>query len=184
MIVGIPGDVVECDVYKAASLIRWATFRSVMESEFSRKIVAFDAYGKFPNAGVESIDDTSFTKKSEAGGGHGLTVSEIEQVFRLKELDKKICFVPGNVLDTVPKWLEENPRSRIALLPLDMDVYAPTRAALEQFWDRVVKGGIVVIDDYNAVGGATRAVDEFLESKSIAVQKLGLSHVPSFFVKP
>ena len=65
-----------------------------------------------------------------------------------------------------------------------MDVYEPTRAALEKLWDRMVKGGVVVIDDYNAVGGATRAVDEFLESKSIAMQKLGLSHVPSFFVKP
>ena len=47
-----------------------------------------------------------------------------------------------------------------------------------------MKGGVVIIDDYNAVGGATRAVDEFLESKSVAIQKLGLSHVPSFFVKP
>lgn len=113
-----------------------------------------------------------------------MTVNETKDIFRFKKLEKNICFVPGNVFDTIPVWLEENPHGRIALLHLDMDVYEPTRAALEKLWDRMVKGGVVVIDDYNAVGGATRAVDEFLESKSIAMQKLGLSHVPSFFVKP
>ena len=46
-----------------------------------------------------------------------------------------------------------------------------------------MKGGIVVVDDYNAVGGATRAVDEFLKDKDVLVRKLGLSHVPSYFVK-
>lgn len=184
MVASLPGDVVECGVYKASSLIRWATFRTLLESDFSRKVIAFDAFGKFPTSNVEGADDSDFIERFETGGGDGLTVNETKYIFRFKKLEKNICFVPGNVFDTIPVWLEENPHGRIALLHLDMDVYEPTRAALEKLWDRMVKGGVVVIDDYNAVGGATRAVDEFLESKSIAMQKLGLSHVPSFFVKP
>lgn len=184
MVANLPGDIVECGVYKATSLIRWATFRTLTESDFSRKIIAFDAFGKFPSSDIESTDDNDFIQRFEAGGGDGLSVNEIKDIFSFKQLDKNVSFVPGNIFDTIPIWLKENPQGRIALLHLDMDVYEPTKAALEQLWDRMVRGGVVVIDDYNAVGGATHAVDEFLESKSVAIQKLGLSHVPSFFVKP
>ena len=112
-----------------------------------------------------------------------MTVSETEAILRHKCIDQNVYFVKGNVTDTASKWLTDNPHGRVALLHLDMDVYEPTRAALELLWDRLVKGGIVVVDDYNAVGGATRAVDEFLKDKDVAVRKLGLSHVPSYFVK-
>ena len=67
-----------------------------------------------------------------------------------------------------------------------MDGYEPTKASLELQWERLVRGGIVVVDDYNAVGGATRANDEFISDKDIKrpkTQKLRWSHVPCFFVK-
>ena len=44
---GIPGDIFELGVYKGLSLIRWATFREITENAYSRKIVGFDAFGKF-----------------------------------------------------------------------------------------------------------------------------------------
>lgn len=184
MITGLPGDVVECGVYKATSLVRWATFRSLTESVHSRQIVAFDAFGNFPTAGIQSHNDIAFIEKFEACGGDGLEESEVIDILRFKNLHENISFVKGDVIVTVPKWLEGNPQKRIALLHLDMDVYEPTAAALSQLWERMVSGGIVVIDDFNAVGGATRAVEEFLATKSVSLRKLSLSHVPSYFVKP
>jgi hypothetical protein len=183
MIQGLPGDVIECGVYKATSLIRWSTFRAVLESEFSRKILAFDAFGTFPTSQADTQDDASFIERFESAGGEGLTVSETKDIFRFKRIDQNVHFVQGDVHDTVPKWLKNHPEGKVALLHLDMDVYEPTKAVLDQLWDRLVKGGIVVVDDYNAVGGATKAVDEFLTDKNICVQKLGLSHVPCYFVK-
>lgn len=49
-IVHLPGDVVELGVFKGNSLIQFATFRSLLENDKSRKIVGFDAFGEFPNA--------------------------------------------------------------------------------------------------------------------------------------
>ena len=80
--------------------------------------------------------------------------------------------------------LEKNTHARFSLVHLDMDVYEPTSSALTDLWPRIVRGGIVVIDDYNTVGGATRAIDEFLRDKNIRLQKLGLNHTPAFFEKP
>jgi hypothetical protein len=47
-ILALPGEVAEFGTYKAASLIRLATFREIAESAQSRRIVAFDAFGRFP----------------------------------------------------------------------------------------------------------------------------------------
>ena len=50
-IIHLPGDVVELGVFKGNSLIQFATFRSLLENDNSRKIVGFDAFGTFPMAG-------------------------------------------------------------------------------------------------------------------------------------
>jgi hypothetical protein len=51
---------------------------------------------------------------------------------------------------------------------IDVDMFEPTKAALEFFWDQVVPGGVIVCDDYNSsiFEGANRAVDEFLDGRS------------------
>lgn len=47
---------------------------------------------------------------------------------------------------------------------LDVDIYAPTLHALRYFRDRLVHGGIIIVDDYNykSCPGAKKAVQEFL----------------------
>ena len=56
---------------------------------------------------------------------------------------------------------------QIALLRLDTDWYESTRHELEHLYDRVVPGGVLVIDDYAYWQGARQAVDEFLEHRSL-----------------
>ena len=183
IVTGIPGDIVECEVYKLASVNRFATFRSLLENVYFRKLFAFDAFGEFPTGALQNKDDLNFVKGFETAGGDGLGVDESQEVLKFKQLEKNTFCIKGDVAQTIPAWLEQNTHCRIALLHLDMDVYEPTKAALELLWERLVRGGIVVVDDYNAVGGATRAIDEFITDKDIKLQKLSWSHVPCFFVK-
>ena len=45
--------------------------------------------------------------------------------------------------------------------------------------------GIILVDDYMAVEGATRAIDEFLKSKKgLKIQKLTHYKMPSYIVVP
>lgn len=53
----------------------------------------------------------------------------------------------------------------IALLRLDTDWYERTRWELENFYPRVSRGGIVIVDDYGFWDGSRRAVDEFLAAR-------------------
>ena len=65
-----------------------------------------------------------------------------------------------------------------------MDVYNSTKFVLNKLYDKVVKNGIIVIDDYNTVEGATKATDEFIKTKKIEnLKKLSFYKVPSFFFK-
>lgn len=180
-IVELPGDVIEFGVYKSASLIRFLTFRSILENDFSRRIIGFDAYGKFPQ-NLGNIDsDTDFIKEFEERGP-GLTVSEVTSILNWKKFEN-YELVMGDVFETLPKWLAKNPHTRISLLHLDMDVYAPTKYVLDELWNRVVEGGIIVFDDYNTVEGETVAVDEFLKKHKIKLAKNHFYKIPSYVIK-
>ena len=72
---------------------------------------------------------------------------------------------------------------RVALLHIDVDVYEPTRAVLESLWSRIVRGGIVMLDDYGTVAGESRAVDEFFRDLDVVIEKPSTSHVSAFIVK-
>ena len=55
---------------------------------------------------------------------------------------------------------------------------------LNLLFDRVVKGGIILIDDYPTEYGAVKAIDEFIKkNREIKINKLGLSYKPSYIVK-
>ncbi len=182
-IVGIPGDVLELGVYKGASLIRLASFRQALENDFSRKLVGFDAFGRFPIERLSMREDLAFVKGFESGGGDGLSVEELTSILRRKGFNNWEL-VQGNVFETVPEYLAKHPAARVAFLHLDMDVKEPTIDALQHLYSRVVPGGVIVIDDYGAVAGATEAIDEFVGAKGLRLEKLPYYKIPSFLRKP
>lgn len=184
-IVDLPGDVMEFGVYKAASLVRFATFRHMLEADHSRKIFGFDAFGKFPTTDKDNKEDSEFIERFENEGGDGLSREQTQKILEHKNLYTHMDLIEGDIHETLPAFFEKNPHTRISLLHVDVDVYEPSKVILDLCWDRVVRGGIVVFDDYNAVAGETRAVDEFLEKNpDLEIQKLPFCHVPSFIVKP
>ncbi len=179
-IVDLPGHLVECGVYKGASLIQFLTYREVLESPYSRKVVGFDAFGAFPEP--ESQDDARFVERFEREGGDGIPVKDLEEVFTRKGF-RNYELVAGDITDTVPKYVEQHPELKIALLHLDVDVYQPSKVVLEYLFDRLVPGGILVLDDYGTVDGETRAFDEFFAGKDKVVRKLPISHIPAYVRK-
>ena len=61
-----------------------------------------------------------------------------------------------------------------------MDVYEPTLHALKVFSKNMVKGGLIVIDDYSTIEGATRAVDDFCKKEKKEIKKLSFYLTPAF----
>jgi len=182
-IVGLPGDIFELGVYKAASLVRFATFRQTLENNNARKIFGFDAFGEFPRDQISLLTDRQFIEDFEKNGGQGLSTAEVAVIFERKGIEN-FELIAGNVLHTLDAFLEEHPATRIALLHLDMDVKEPTQYALQRLYDRVVPQGLIIIDDYGTVAGATEAVDQFARAHGLHIQKAAHYKVPAYIQKP
>jgi|688.fasta_scaffold222625_2 O-methyltransferase len=73
---------------------------------------------------------------------------------------EQVKFVVGDVHNTVPSNLSES----ISVCRIDTDWYSSTRHILENCWDRISPGGILILDDYDIWSGARKAVDEFFLS--------------------
>ena len=181
MILDLPGAVVECGVFKGASLVRFATFRALMGSNYSRPIIGFDIFGDFPDTEFEA--DKPYRERFVDGAGlSSISVEQLTDVLARKGLDENVTLVPGDITRTVPAYAADNPHLKIALLNLDTDVYEPAVTILEQFWDRIVPGGVLILDDYGTFPGETKAVDDFFKDRA-RIRKFNFAMTPCYVVK-
>lgn len=182
-IIELPGDVIELGVFKGGSLLQFCTFRELLENERSRKIVGFDVFGKFPSAAKVESDTVFVENWNKQFNNEFLTKQDIEQSLDHKKFGN-VELVEGNIMETVDEYLKRNPHTRIALLHIDTDVYEPAKFGLEKLFDRVVKGGIIVFDDYATVEGETLAIEEFFKNYDYEISKFRFSHTkPSYIIK-
>lgn len=144
----VPGDVVECGARHGRSTLYLA-------SGTTRGIEVFDSFEGLSAPGEEDGD-------SWRAGDCLASIDEFEA--NLSGFAHRISVHKGWIPDT----LKESRSQQIALLHLDLDLYGPTLAALTYFWPRIVKGGLVICDDYGSTlcPGARAALDEFFANKT------------------
>lgn len=169
-ILSVPGDIIECGVFKGVSLSQFASFRYLLETNASRKIVGFDDFGLFTSQ--KNVDDKKFILQWNKELGMGINNEELNNILKEKKFSN-FELIKGNVIKTIPKYLKNNKHTKIALLHLDMDVYKPTVAALNFFYKMMSKNGIILIDDYAVEVGATKAIDYFFKNKKVEIKKIG-----------
>jgi hypothetical protein len=180
---GLPGEVVECGVFKGVSFSRWIKFRSLLENPYSRRVIGFDTFGPFPEAGFEQ-DKKRREQFVQEAGDTSISTEEMGAVLDKLGLNQNVQLVKGDVTKTAPAYVQDNPHLRIALLHVDVDLLEPTRACLDVFYPHVVSGGIIVLDDYGAFAGANSAIESFFADKNVRVEKLPFSNAISFVTKP
>jgi hypothetical protein len=74
---------------------------------------------------------------------------------------------------------------RFSLVHFDVDLYKPTRTALECFWPVLSRGGVMLFDEYSIPDwpGETRAVDEFFADKpGTVIKKFPWTNAPAGYV--
>ena len=175
----LAGDIVECGVFKGVSLSRWVKFRALFENPFSKKIIAFDTFGKFPPA--RYAPDVSVRQGFvDEAGSKSIKKEEFISLLEKLGLNQNIELIKGDILKTVPGYKKNNPQLKISLLHIDVDLYEATEMCLREFYPLVVKGGIVILDDYGAFPGANKAIDSFFKNKKIKINKLPNSNAISF----
>jgi O-methyltransferase len=163
----IPGDVVECGVWRGGSM--QAAARTLLASgDSSRDLYLFDTYEGMPPPTDEDLrydgkpaEELLASAERETSKVWAVaTLDDVQEGFaQVGYPAERVHFVKGLVEDTIPDSAPE----RIAILRLDTDWYESTRHELEHLYPRLVPGGVLLLDDYGYWEGARQAVDEFLE---------------------
>lgn len=162
---GLPGDFVECGVWRGGSSMAIA-LALIAIGDTSRHLFLFDTFSGMPPPSTQDVtlDGQDAATMLERGEAHPWVVARASldevraNVASTGYPMDKVHFVEGRVEDTVPAAAPQ----RIALLRLDTDWYESTKHELVHLYPRVVPHGITIIDDYGHWRGAKAATDEYL----------------------
>lgn len=189
-ILPVNGSIVECGVLHGAGTLTWAKLSSIFEpANHTRRVIGFDTFEGFP--GVHEADSTTGTFSGlREGGLRGSAESQIRRAVEVYDLNRpishipKVELVPGDLCETAGRWVGRNPHAVVALLYLDVDLYEPTKAALEAFVPRMPKGAIIAFDELNAeiFPGETRAVEEVLGLRNLRIRRFPFDSYVSYAV--
>jgi O-methyltransferase len=159
----LKGDFVECGVNTGAyarAIIDYIDFNNV-----GKKFYLLDTFEGLPEFLVTEEERNAGVL--EYFGDHYKNV--YEQVVRtFKPFNVEI--IKGVVPDTLEKCDSEN----ICYLSLDMNNAKPEIAAAEYFWDKLVSGAVMILDDYGFPAHIfqKKAFDEFAEKKGVQILSL------------
>lgn len=149
---GIPGDFAELGVWRGNTASILARFAAGA----NRKVYLFDTFEGFTETDLTGIDaqkEMDFNNTS------------IELVKNIIGKAATSCsFAKGSFPDSITS---EHKEKQYAVVSLDCDLYAPTKAGLPFFYDRMPKGGIFFLHDYSSLhwNGSRLAIDEFCKER-------------------
>lgn len=168
---GLPGAFVECGVWQGGSMLAVA-LRLLELGHTDRDLYLFDTFEGMSEPTEEDVSDYSppaleaWEEAEEEnrrvyGGFFDADLFD-EASVRARLIDSgypadRMHFVRGKVEDTIPGVLP----SPIALLRLDTDWYESTRHEMEHLYPQLVRGGVLIVDDYGHWKGCRQAVDEY-----------------------
>lgn len=169
----IPGDLVECGVWRGGSSMLMAFVLELM-NEKKRSIFLYDTFEgmdkpikKDINILNKSADDT--WREMREKGINKWDYSPIEEVkknmFETGFPKERLIFVKGKVEDTIPVTIPD----KISLLRLDTDWYESTYHELIYLFPKLSKGGVIIIDDYMHWKGAKEATDKYFRENSVKI---------------
>lgn len=167
----IPGDLVECGVWRGGAAILMRAVLSAYEDE-TRCVWLADSFEGVPlpdhankSPGLLAKINKLLVPEIYAGI---LAVPEMEvraNFERYGLLDDQVRFLPGWFKDTLPNA----PIERIAVLRLDGDLYESTMESLDALYPRLSPGGFCIIDDY-ALPGCRQAVTDYRAKHEVSAE--------------
>lgn len=170
----IEGDIVECGVWKGGSIMM-AALKLIELKSLNRDLFLFDTYEgmTIPTSKDKAINGEYaidlFNQQDKTNPNNSWCFSPLQEVkknvYSTNYNKDKIHFIKGKVEDTLP----HDSIRKVAILRLDTDWYESTLHELETLYDKVVNGGIIIIDDYGHWSGCKKAVDEFIRKRNLKI---------------
>jgi len=147
------GDIVETGTYTGGTAA--VIMKTIMAFDAcDRKFWAFDSFQGLPERTVE--DGVTFGATAGAGA-YKTTMGQLKyNLMKLNAWNESIIKITkGWFNETCPK----SPVQKISFLRLDGDLFVSTWDVLNAFYDKVIPGGYIYVDDFGSFEGCRNAVD-------------------------
>lgn len=174
----IEGCIVECGTWRGGMI------GGIAKMLGNREYYLFDSYEGLPepNEGLDGASAVAW--RNDTTSPNYLNNCSVEMSFAEEAMKlagaKKYNIIKGWFSDTLPHF---DGTKKIAILRLDGDWYESTMDCLNNLYDRVVPGGIIIMDDYHVWDGCSRAVHDFLSKRGVADRICQWDNTVCYFVK-
>jgi len=161
------GNVAECGCWRGLSA--YQTAYRLKSYGFNNKFFLFDSFEGLSQFQKEDLENNLILDQDKRRKEFACSLDEVKD--NLKEFSF-IEYKKG----WVPSKFGEVSNLKFSFVHIDVDLYQPIKDSLEFFYPRIVKDGVIALDDYGYLDfpGARRAVDEFMRDK-----KDFIMHLPS-----
>ena len=171
----IKGDFLEAGVWRGGATIFMAHLNKLFN--MNRKIYVADSFEGLPSPEDKFPDD-------EGDIHHtikilSVSMEEVKNNFNeFSLLDDNIKFIKGYFQNSLKNTSVES----LSLLRVDADMYSGTYSVLENLYDKVNKGGFIIIDDYG-YGPCRNAVTNFRNENNITSEIKSIDHTGVYWIK-
>lgn len=166
----IPGDIVECGVFKGSGMITFLKLKKIWFSHSIKRVIGFDFFETNELLKTITGDDAkemgNLFKSRDFNHDDNSLINIKNQIHLCGFTDRDFELVSGDIRTTAQDYVSNHPGFKISLLYMDLDLKEATYYALKAFWDRISIGGVILFDEYayhkwsESVGA-----DDFLKDK-------------------
>ncbi|MDQ6813761.1 MAG: TylF/MycF family methyltransferase [Bacteroidota bacterium] len=176
----LEGCVVKCGIAAEEGFTRFAILRNLITVQPSQKVIAFERFGKSLYLTNNTTENGQLKCALERAP---IDIDRIHQSLLNKGIKEKIEFVPGNIGDSIPEYLMENPEMKISYLNIDFDDYDSTSTTLQFFYPRLMHGGILIFDNYYKEEEDYRAVKDYFRYSNNRIYNFSVNKGPHYLVR-
>jgi len=153
----LEGDFVECGVAKG--FLSKIAIDDVSFKNFPKTFFLMDTY-----EGLSEKYLTEVEKEKNKIRGYEFVYEQVKDTFKSYP---NVKIIKG----AIPETLSQVTSEKIAYLHIDMNCVIPEIAAAEYFWEKLVSGAAVILDDYGHGGHEAQkyAFDDFAKKKGIPI---------------
>jgi SAM-dependent methyltransferase len=175
----LEGDFVECGVNRG--VLSSAIMEYLDWDSLGKQFYLLDTFRGLDERFVSPEDRASgAVEKNTKSLASGFYVQGIEQVRANFSQWKNVSLIEGSIPETLPQVRAK----KVAYLHLDLNCSRPEVAAIRFFWELLVPGALVLLDDYAYYGYLSQkiAMDRFAQEKGLSI--LSLPTGQGLLVKP